>query len=310
MANEATSEPPTLRARYEKVRSTVKNSVQKALQSGSKPNEISSIRKGAFISAEEKQEEVEKVQKEKTAETERANEADRQARDRQQELEDTREELVLEQVRKAEVEEDREKYKKLSLTDELTGIPNRRAFNDELGRVLSSAERYGEEFALLYIDLDSMKQINDKYGHDAGDTYLKNATKILQEALRQSDILGRLGGDEFGVILPKTSQIVAGVIAERIRAAFETRFLALMSQSIQGETSPLTVSIGYTTYPYLDQERKIPGRNKKELLIEADSALYASKKPNNGDKGKNRVTHFGGGVISEFKTTVSEPEEH
>lgn len=222
---------------------------------------------------------------------------------KQKDLEEAQGKLLTEKAKTEEAKEQAEKFRELSLTDELTGIPNRRAFKQELERILSFAERHGEKFALLYIDLDSMKQINDKYGHAVGDAYLKNATKILQEVLRKSDFMGRLGGDEFGAILPQTTEIGAGVIAERIRAAFETRHLNMMSEIIKGETSPLTVSIGYTTYPHI-------GKTTEDLLEEADEALYISKKPNNGDKGRNRVTYYTGEVPIEFKTTVSEPEKH
>lgn len=286
----------SLKERYSKVRPRVKQLLNRA--GGPKPG---GMRKVGLVAAEEEIEAKKTAQQELMLEKGQTEKAQRQAEERRKAIERTQAELVLERTKTTEAEEKAEKFKELSLTDALTGIPNRRRFIEDLERTLSFAQRYGENFALLYIDLDSMKQINDKYGHSVGDAYIKNATKILHEVLRESDIYGRLGGDEFGVILPQTTEIAAGVIAERIRAAFEQRHLKMMLELVS-EATPLTISIGYTTYPHI-------GKSAEELLVEADAALYISKKPNDGEKGRNRVTHYTGEVPTEFRTTVSEPEK-
>jgi diguanylate cyclase (GGDEF)-like protein len=164
------------------------------------------------------------------------------------------------------------KLERLAVTDELTGLHNRRHFLQRLEREALRSERYGHQISLLMIDVDHFKSINDNHGHQAGDVALKLLARTMNGSLRQVDSLGRLGGEEFGALLPETSRDKAVEIAERIRLAVESNPLKLPGQSLT-----LTVSIGVASY---DQNAAGP----EEMLKSADSSMYEAKK-----QGRNRV---------------------
>jgi len=105
---------------------------------------------------------------------------------------------------------------KLADQDPLLPIYNRRAFVRELTRVQASAERYGSSSCLIYLDLDNFKEVNDTYGHQAGDHVLQELSQRLMASVRETDIVGRLGGDEFGLILSRTGQEAAAILAIRL----------------------------------------------------------------------------------------------
>ncbi len=162
----------------------------------------------------------------------------------------------------------------LSTTDGLTGLFNRRALNDLLVYEIDRAQRYQSELSLIICDIDWFKQINDDYGHRAGDIALQAVTGALKHALRKADILGRYGGDEFMLILPETSLAGAKNLAEKIRAAIEDIKLEIS----EGKVIRLSTSIGVAGCC-------VPAEDLDTIVARADAALYASKQA-----GRNRVS--------------------
>ncbi|MFH1075507.1 MAG: diguanylate cyclase, partial [Pseudomonadota bacterium] len=161
----------------------------------------------------------------------------------------------------------------LSTIDELTGLYNRRYFVDALHREFASAVRYNKELVLFMMDLDHFKNVNDTYGHPAGDRMLIEMSRILKEAVRLGDIACRYGGEEFTVILPSTDIKSAALVAERLRRSVE-------AHKVQHEQHILsiTISIGIATIS------NIQGQQPEELIQLADDALYMAKR-----EGRNRV---------------------
>jgi len=155
--------------------------------------------------------------------------------------------------------------------DALTGLYNRRRFQEELERALDYSERFKQQSALMFIDLDQFKYINDTMGHQAGDEYLCMVASRLNSSLRKVDILGRLGGDEFGIILPNTTREETEHVAEQV-----LQHLSSDKDGFEKQRTPVTASIGIVFFP---QHGNIPG----ELLAKADAAMYSAK-----DKGRNR----------------------
>jgi diguanylate cyclase len=162
--------------------------------------------------------------------------------------------------------------RRLSITDSLTGAYNRRHFIEEGQRELERARRYSRPLSILLMDLDYFKQINDTYGHMTGDEVLRRFVVCCQRLLRNCDVLGRLGGEEFAILLPETDIAGAAVLAERIRAAVEQIV-------IENERGPvrITVSIGASGCA-------TARCSVDELLSSADKALYRAK-----SAGRNRV---------------------
>lgn len=160
----------------------------------------------------------------------------------------------------------------IAITDELTGLYTVRHFRSCLDRQRDLFERHGEKFALLLIDIDNFKAVNDTYGHPVGDTVLKSISWNIAEAVRQSDLAFRYGGEEFAVLLPKTGKSGAEHVAERIRM-----MVADGETETEGERIRSTVSIGLALFP-------ANAATVRELVVEADNALYTAKR-----SGKNRV---------------------
>lgn len=163
----------------------------------------------------------------------------------------------------------------LSATDSLTGLYNHAHILKRLEEEVAAARRYHESVTVLMMDIDHFKTVNDTYGHPAGDKVLLGLADLIRRNIRESDIAGRYGGEEFAVILPLTRKAGGGVIAERLR------------KTIAGAQFPLpqgnllvTVSIGLSNYP----EDGIEGG---EILEKADQALYQAK-----TAGRNRVHSF------------------
>lgn len=161
----------------------------------------------------------------------------------------------------------------LANVDELTNVANRRQFMDTLKIEVNRADRYERGLSLLMIDADHFKSINDKYGHLAGDKTLMMLAKTIQGCLRETDVLGRVGGEEFAAILPETDLDEALIVAERIRVGVE-------SSSLQATPEPrrITVSVGVALM-------HAGLANTEDLLHRADSAMYRAKA-----EGRNRVT--------------------
>jgi len=158
----------------------------------------------------------------------------------------------------------------LASTDELTGIANRRAFMSQLDREISGAAEFGWPLAVAMFDVDHFKAVNDRYGHAVGDRVLQRIAERASGAVRGGDLVGRLGGEEFGILMPGASAEDAAVVAERLREAIE-----LPRPEDEGLPA-VTVSIGIAT--------REGQRDAGALLSTADAALYAAK-----GAGRNRV---------------------
>ncbi len=165
--------------------------------------------------------------------------------------------------------------KLLAETDDLTGLYNTRGFAIAANRLFGQATRYGRPASVLMVDSDSLKHVNDSYGHDAGNRLLRQVANAVQAELRATDVPARYGGDEFIVLLPETPPKGAMDVAERIRAAIASRPLAL-----NGEQVSATVSIGIACYPE-------DGRTLDALAARADRALYQAKQ-----EGRNKVVRY------------------
>lgn len=158
-----------------------------------------------------------------------------------------------------------------AVTDELTGLANRRQFRARLELEIERSKRNGTPLSLLIADLDDFKRVNDEHGHDAGDEALRAFASTLQRVARQVDLPVRLGGEEFALLLPETALADAVTVAERLRSTLEAnRVVAPRS------TFALTASIGVSCFPET--------AGGEDLLVEADHCLYAAKR-----SGKNRV---------------------
>ncbi len=166
-----------------------------------------------------------------------------------------------------------------ALVDGLTGLANRRQCEETLASELARVERFGGSLALVVADLDWFKDVNDRYGHPAGDAVLRDFAVLLQETLRDVDLAGRWGGEEFLLILPGTDVGGGAQVAERIRLGLAGR-IALASE---GAPMPVTASFGVAATP--------PATTAAELFSAADAALYEAKR-----NGKNRVETARGAV--------------
>lgn len=171
--------------------------------------------------------------------------------------------------------EGRDELERLSVTDELTGLANRRRLMAEIGREVTRSLRNEHPFAILMLDVDRFKSFNDSYGHQAGDFVLKRLAITLRKCVRDVDTVARYGGEEFMVILPETAMAEAKQVAERIRATTEAdRY----SPAEGVDELNVTVSIGLALFP-------AHGDSLEALIAAADDALYRSK-----EGGRNRVT--------------------
>jgi two-component system cell cycle response regulator len=166
----------------------------------------------------------------------------------------------------------------LTQTDALTGLDNRRHLEHRLGEMFAHARRFGEPFACVMCDLDRFKTVNDTYGHQAGDEVLKQFAQILKHEARSVDRVGRLGGEEFLLLLPGAGVDAAGLFAERVRKQVEAHTFSVNG----GETSiRRTASFGVSAWPH----SRIG--TTEVLLRRADEALYVAK-----ETGRNRVVRF------------------
>ena len=165
-----------------------------------------------------------------------------------------------------------DELKRLATTDPLTGANNRRSLLEKGASELLRSRRYEHPFSLLMIDVDNFKTINDTYGHNAGDMVLKSLVSMSTKVLRSTDLFGRIGGEEFAVILPETDDQKAIEVAERLRKG-------LSELTVQSEEGPIrfTVSIGLATL-------KDETDNLLSIMKRSDAALYKAK-----ENGKNRV---------------------
>jgi diguanylate cyclase (GGDEF)-like protein len=172
----------------------------------------------------------------------------------------------------------RNEVAELALLDDLTGVANRRYLAERLMEECARSERSGEPFALLVIDLDGFKAINDTHGHAAGDACLQHFTLMAQTRLRPGDLLARTGGDEFCIVLPGSTLHEGALIAHRVLEACREDAAGCVGIEI-----PIAVSIGVAQWT--PEMGSLPDR----LIAAADHALYAAKK-----RGKNRFAAFDG----------------
>ncbi len=175
----------------------------------------------------------------------------------------------------ADVNYGKEMFKTLSETDEMTGLLNKRSFSPMLHKATEIAIQYSQPLSAMMIDADNLKQVNDTYGHKAGDKLILTIASTIKECLRTSDIICRYGGDEFVALLPQLPSDRAIETAERLRSAIENT-----SFDVDGQRITTTVSIGIATYP-----DEVP--IAEELLEKADETLYESKKA-----GRNVVISY------------------
>ena len=159
-----------------------------------------------------------------------------------------------------------------ALVDSLTGLANRRSVEDKLRSELARATRYGDDVCLVLADLDDFKQVNDRHGHPVGDEVLKAFARALRDTVRESDVAGRWGGEEFALVLTGTDAIGGARLAERARAAIEAQTI----RTPDGHELSVSASFGVAAFP--------EAHELGELVAAADSALYAAKRD-----GKNRV---------------------
>jgi diguanylate cyclase (GGDEF)-like protein len=157
----------------------------------------------------------------------------------------------------------------MARTDPLTGLPNRRHLLDALRGEILRSRRYRRTFTLAFVDLDNFKAVNDRLGHDTGDRLLRGVADLIRSRLRETDLAGRIGGDEFAVLLPETGDDEAGIVLNAIRNALN----ALAAEN----GWPVTASVGALTC-------ESPAASADELMQKADALMYAAKQA-----GKNRV---------------------
>jgi len=162
----------------------------------------------------------------------------------------------------------------LALTDELTGLYNRRYLLAHLDELVARVSRDGLDAAVLLVDIDHFKQVNDTYGHAAGDDVLRELAARATNTVRSVDLVARLGGEEFVVVMPETAPAIAIAVGERLRLAIANEPFTIRAN---GERLPITVSIGITS-------AIAGGDDRDRLLKRADDALYCAK-----SEGRNRV---------------------
>jgi diguanylate cyclase (GGDEF)-like protein len=160
----------------------------------------------------------------------------------------------------------------MAVTDSLTGLYVRRYFLVKLQEELHRAERYDNILSIVMADLDHFKNINDTYGHDAGDRVLKAIGKFLQQNIRDVDMVARYGGEEFVIMIPEAANDAAHILSERLRKQ--------MSELKIEDLPPITISLGIATYPF-------DGSDLADLIKKADAAMYAAKRD-----GRNRVVKY------------------
>jgi diguanylate cyclase (GGDEF)-like protein len=170
------------------------------------------------------------------------------------------------------IRETAERLRLSATTDELTGIANRRAFLHALEIEVARAERNGAPLSVAVIDLDHFKKVNDRYGHAGGDSVLKGFADVARRTMRTGDVVGRLGGEEFGVLMPDTDVVAAKRACERLRAEVAAaRFTTPGDEPVR-----VTISSGIALL--------VAGEERDHLVTRADDALYKAK-----ESGRNQV---------------------
>jgi len=167
---------------------------------------------------------------------------------------------------RAEIKAKQEKIEEISMTDDLTGLYNIRFLNQSIDIEIERSHRFGSIFSLIFMDIDDLKKVNDRFGHLTGSRVLIETARILRENLRKVDIIIRYGGDEFVIIMPQTSKESGFMVADRLRRTIEE------SVFLKSEDHPvrITASFGVASFP-------VNAKDKEGLLVIADKALYHGK---------------------------------
>ncbi len=172
----------------------------------------------------------------------------------------------------------RESFRRRGFVDEITGVFNYRYLERRLSEEGERTRRHGGFTAILYLDLDGFKQVNDRYGHQVGNVVLQQVADTMLQQVRVCDVFGRIGGDEFLAILPQTDRREAYVLADRLRQAVENY---RMEVGDEGAVDFVRVSVGIAAYP-------VNGETMDNVVTAADRAVYESK-----EQGGNRVSVAG-----------------
>lgn len=187
----------------------------------------------------------------------------------------------------------------LAYRDSLTALPNRAMFNDRLSLAIKTAKRTGHPLAVVAIDLDRFKEVNDTLGHAAGDSLLLEVGKRLTDGChRESGTVARMGGDEFAILLPMESSDAAAAIVQKLLRAFEVPF------TLEGNLVDIRGSFGIASYP-------LHGEDEVEVMRHADSAMYVAKRSNSGfviyDPTADHASISRLSLMSELRHAVSKP---
>jgi diguanylate cyclase (GGDEF)-like protein len=169
-----------------------------------------------------------------------------------------------------------QKIQELAIRDSLTQVFSRRYLLERLGEEIERSIKFKYKFSFLMIDIDNFKDYNDRYGHLVGDAILREVTNVIKENIRQIDLVGRYGGEEFSIILTETDEEQARYAAERIRQAIADKVIKIYDEQLK-----VTISIGISIFPY-------NADNVSALIDTADQALYRSK-----ELGRNKVCVYG-----------------
>jgi diguanylate cyclase (GGDEF)-like protein len=190
-----------------------------------------------------------------------------------------------------QLEESRRILREQAYTDSLTGLVNRRAFFEQAERSLTSMQRRREDLSIVMIDIDHFKDVNDRFGHGAGDHVLKEMARVFLDNIRAEDLLARIGGEEFALVLPYTSQLAGGIMAERLRRAIKATEFDYLGRCIS-----VTISQGLVS---LD-----PGQDQglEQLLVLADRRLYRAKQ-----LGRDRVCSAESDAAGRVPVAVERP---
>ncbi len=191
-----------------------------------------------------------------------------------------KDELIIRVRSMLKIKEYKDKINKVSTTDELTGLHNRKYLQERLDQEIARARRYKTPLSCLLFDIDFFKVVNDMYGYEWGDVLLKNLAEKLKQMVRKEDVLTRYGDEEFILILPNTSEDNAFLFAERFRRDIEKMEFIPAGEE---ERHPITISGGISTYPCLPNVEE----DANTIIRYAEHALYNAKR-----RGKNKIIQF------------------
>jgi len=191
-----------------------------------------------------------------------------------------KDELLIRVRSLLKIKEYRDKINKVSTTDELTGLHNRKYLQERLDQEIARARRYKTPLSCLLFDIDFFKVVNDMYGYEWGDVLLKNLAEKLKQMVRKEDVLTRYGDEEFILILPNTTEDNAFLFGERFRRDIEKMEFIPAGEE---ERHPITISGGISTYPCLPNVEE----DANTVIRYAEHALYNAKR-----RGKNKIIQF------------------